>query len=99
MLELEKLRKVTLADGQVTRKQTTIMEALGIMRLISPEIKDESSRLTREATIRKFLIVQTGGDREVSSGPARGHPVRGGGNGYSNASPLSLRAMQPRSRP
>ncbi len=38
MLELEKFREVTLAGGQVTRKQITIMEAPGIMRLISPGV-------------------------------------------------------------
>ena len=40
LLELEKWRKVTLADGrvmttQMTKKQRTILEALGLMRLIS----------------------------------------------------------------
>ena len=41
LLELEKWRKVTLADGRVmmtemTKKQRTILEALDLMRLISP---------------------------------------------------------------
>ena len=43
MLELEKLRKVTLADGrvmttEVTKRQRDIMKALNIMRLISPGV-------------------------------------------------------------
>ncbi|KUG14904.1 hypothetical protein ASZ90_014563 [hydrocarbon metagenome] len=41
LLELEKLRKITLADGRVmttemTKKQRLILEALDLMRLTSP---------------------------------------------------------------
>ena len=41
LLEMEKFRKVTLADDQIittemTKKQRLIMEALNLMRLTSP---------------------------------------------------------------
>jgi len=47
LLELEKWRKVTLADGRVmttemTRNQRTIPEALDLMHLISPGGSDRS---------------------------------------------------------
>ncbi len=48
----------------------------------------------------KSLIVQTGGDREVSPDPARGHPVRGGENRYPGAGPLSFRrSIEPALKP
>jgi len=76
---------LSLAERTPAKPQRVDIRAITDKR--APGNIYESGRLTREATIRKFLIVQTGGDREGSPDPAGEHRGRKGETGIQIPAP------------